>query len=148
MRFHRAVTKMATTAASAVAFTPSGRSFLGRSIAITELTPRFSGGASIASNLNSRAGGVASLPMNILERFFGGGANALTINYSKLDHPGPELAALAQDNGIRATSTRDPHLHLATFAGGCFWGMELAYQRVPGVVYTAAGYTQRSEEGK
>lgn len=26
--------------------------------------------------------------------------------------------------------------------GGCFWGLELAYQRVPGVVSTSVGYTQ------
>lgn len=30
----------------------------------------------------------------------------------------------------------------ATFAGGCFWGLELAYQRTPGVLCTCAGYTQ------
>ena len=30
----------------------------------------------------------------------------------------------------------------AVFAGGCFWGLELAYQREPGVVSTAVGYTQ------
>eukprot|EP00798_Chlamydomonas_sp_ICE-L_P007713 gene7713-881_t len=27
----------------------------------------------------------------------------------------------------------DKSMKLATFAGGCFWGLELAYQRVPGV---------------
>ncbi|GFR49326.1 hypothetical protein Agub_g11352 [Astrephomene gubernaculifera] len=32
-------------------------------------------------------------------------------------------------------------LKLATFAGGCFWGLELAYQRVPGVTSTSVGYT-------
>ncbi|RYH05120.1 hypothetical protein EON65_45605 [archaeon] len=31
---------------------------------------------------------------------------------------------------------------VATFAGGCFWSIELAFQRVPGVVKTEVGYTQ------
>ena len=35
---------------------------------------------------------------------------------------------------------------IATFAAGCFWGVELAYQREPGVVGTAVGYTQGSTE--
>lgn len=39
-----------------------------------------------------------------------------------------------------------PGLKLATFAGGCFWGLELAYQRVPGVVTTMVGYTQGQKE--
>ena len=29
----------------------------------------------------------------------------------------------------------------ATIAAGCFWGIELAYQRVPGITRTAVGYT-------
>lgn len=33
-------------------------------------------------------------------------------------------------------------LKTAVFAGGCFWGLELAYQREPGVVATKVGYTQ------
>mmetsp|Transcript_6790 Transcript_6790/g.8936 ORF Transcript_6790/g.8936 Transcript_6790/m.8936 type:complete len:351 (+) Transcript_6790:86-1138(+) len=37
-------------------------------------------------------------------------------------------------------------LKTATFAGGCFWGMELAFQRVPGVISTKVGYTQGSIE--
>ena len=31
---------------------------------------------------------------------------------------------------------------VATFAGGCFWGTELHYQRLPGVISTCVGYTQ------
>jgi peptide-methionine (S)-S-oxide reductase len=34
----------------------------------------------------------------------------------------------------------------ATFAGGCFWGLELAYQRLLGVLCTAVGYTQGNAE--
>eukprot|EP00979_Chaetoceros_neogracilis_P012892 scaffold3531_cov148-Chaetoceros_neogracile.AAC.1 len=30
----------------------------------------------------------------------------------------------------------------ATFAGGCFWGIQLAYDREPGVLATCVGYTQ------
>jgi len=33
-------------------------------------------------------------------------------------------------------------MEIATFAGGCFWGIELAYQRIPGVTHTSVGYTQ------
>lgn len=36
---------------------------------------------------------------------------------------------------------KDNGFPLATFAGGCFWGLELAFQREPGVVGTCVGYT-------
>jgi peptide-methionine (S)-S-oxide reductase len=84
---------------------------------------------------------------NLFGNFFrnfvgGGGAYDMKIDYTLLDHPGPELGQWAKNGIVPTHSLRDPELQVATFAGGCFWGMELALQRVPGVVYTTVGYTQ------
>jgi peptide-methionine (S)-S-oxide reductase len=35
---------------------------------------------------------------------------------------------------------RQPGKQTAVFAGGCFWGVQAVFQRVKGVLSTAAGY--------
>ncbi|KAL7544831.1 hypothetical protein ACHAWF_008195 [Thalassiosira exigua] len=40
----------------------------------------------------------------------------------------------------------DDRYRVATFALGCFWGGELAYQRTPGVISTQVGYTAGHKE--
>src|ERR1700676_5402119 len=41
----------------------------------------------------------------------------------------------------RAADTSAPGLEKATFAGGCFWCMQPAFDHIPGVVATTVGYT-------
>ena len=51
-----------------------------------------------------------------------------------------EAAGYAKAGEVKAKSAAGHEI--ATFGGGCFWGVELLYQRVPGVVSTAVGYAQ------
>jgi len=100
-----------------------------------------------SSNIVNRpiARATSPLQMGLLDSLFGGGAIGSKIDYTTLDHPGEELANAAKEGKALVNGVREPNLALATFAGGCFWGLELAYQRVPGVEYTAVGYTQGPE---
>ncbi|MGK3751194.1 MAG: peptide-methionine (S)-S-oxide reductase [Bacillariaceae sp.] len=42
--------------------------------------------------------------------------------------------------------TRQEVVTTATFAGGCFWGIQLAFDREPGVLATCVGYTQGNND--
>lgn len=87
----------------------------------------------------------------IFDRIFsslgGGGAFEAGIDYDSIPYPVPELAKLAMEGTVPTTLIDSTTTyHVASFAGGCFWGLELAYQRVPGVVHTATGYAQGREK--
>jgi peptide-methionine (S)-S-oxide reductase len=58
----------------------------------------------------------------------------------------PALFAFAAAFGTAAAQTAAPatpaaKTEIATFAGGCFWCMEAAFDKVKGVVSTTSGYT-------
>lgn len=78
----------------------------------------------------------------------GNGARAVvtevTDKFIKID-ANHELAGKALTFDVELVSlAKAVKLQTATFGLGCFWGPELAYQRVPGVVSTAVGYTNGS----
>jgi len=56
--------------------------------------------------------------------------------------PGPANAYGSTDiSGEYDTDMIMPPIQKATFAAGCFWGVEAAFRRVEGVVSARAGYT-------
>ena len=78
-------------------------------------------------------------------------SNGLKARVTAVDDAGVTIDAnhpcAGKSYTLRATLTAEPQvasevLQEAIFAAGCFWGLELAYQRLPGVVTTAVGYTQ------
>jgi peptide-methionine (S)-S-oxide reductase len=74
--------------------------------------------------------------------FLGGAGGAVGRDYADVK-PGSlqaEAAEYAKAREVK-TTTKDGYA-LAMFGGGCFWGIELAYARVPGVISTCVGYAQ------
>ncbi|CAM9156752.1 unnamed protein product [Choristocarpus tenellus] len=52
---------------------------------------------------------------------------------------GQSAAAVITKAAFPQVST--PVVETVIFAAGCFWGVELSFQRVPGVIKTTVGYT-------
>jgi len=81
--------------------------------------------------------------MGFLSNLFGGGDGpSLTDDQKKA-----RMEVMRKGRGCKPAPDSPPEgLEYATVAGGCFWGVELAYQRIPGVIKTAVGYTQGEVE--
>lgn len=147
MRFTKALPIVATALASscfvARAFTTP--SVLSNGVSATALpkvaTPSFlaRGGAK----------DISTTSLSLFDKLFGGssgGGFGAKIDYTAIPYPVPDLALLASAGVAGEELVRDGKTYkLATFAGGCFWGIELYYQRIPGVEYSGVGYTQGPE---
>ncbi|KAJ4899526.1 hypothetical protein Rs2_13477 [Raphanus sativus] len=60
------------------------------------------------------------------------------LGYGSTSQLDPSSAAIAEGPDDDVPS---PGQQFAQFGAGCFWGLELAYQRVPGVTKTEVGYS-------
>ncbi|CAM6033006.1 unnamed protein product [Sphagnum compactum] len=87
----------------------------------------------------------AASPARMMEKKEGGGRRFLSMlgfgtrGSSSAAETDPTTAGIAQGPD---DDTPAPGQQFAAFGAGCFWGVELAYQRVPGVTKTEVGYTQ------
>eukprot|EP00752_Nemacystus_decipiens_P013846 g12293.t1 len=118
------------------AFAPrAGAAFAGRRLAAapTSTIAAFSHVADTSGSSRSTMGMMFSNPFKKKE-----------VNYEELEGGAQEAGQAALKGEVPSKS--EGGQDIATFAGGCFWGLELAFQRVPGVTDTSVGYTQGDVE--
>lgn len=84
----------------------------------------------IASPQNSRSISYYRAPMNFLNKL---GFGTRSPDPSTMDPTIPQ----GPDDDLPAAGQQ-----FAQFGAGCFWGVELTFQRVPGVTKTEVGYSQ------
>lgn len=73
-----------------------------------------------------------------------GASYSCSFTILKINDVPPEAAHLSPPatSNSKNQSTSSSRFKVSTWALGCFWGGELAFMRVPGVVSTRVGYTQ------
>ncbi|KAJ9164005.1 hypothetical protein P3X46_023623 [Hevea brasiliensis] len=91
---------------------------------------QFSSSKPITSPQNSRPISYYRAPMNILNKL---GFGTRSSDPSTIDPTIPQ----SSDDDLPAAGQQ-----FVQFGAGCFWGVELAFQRVPGVTKTEVGYSQ------
>ena len=80
------------------------------------------------------------------------GIDRYPTNKLEFDEEEEQQEQRQQQSSSKSLSSSSPSspssspFEIATFAMGCFWGVELAFMRTPGVVGTRAGYTQGTLE--
>ena len=117
---------LTTSSARAFTITSSGRS-LQKYHVLSHKTKYFqqSGVTSTVSPSLTRS---QPRKMNTISMFFSnlfGAPTPSVIDYTTLDYPGNEMGKVAQEGEVIQSCERQPELEAATFAGGCFWGLEL-----------------------
>jgi len=125
-------------------FTSSASHIFGTGIVLSRSGLDSSSTSPVVKSASSVADRRLGMVRNLFESIFGKPPGPPSVNYDELEGAAKEAAEFALAGEVPA-KTKDG-LSIATFAGGCFWGLELAFQRVPGVVGTAVGYTQGSVE--
>ena len=79
-------------------------------------------------------------------------ARSSFLHRQQVRRPAPIAASLCDDAaayseaGAVFPATTHDGLAVATFGGGCFWGLQLAFDREPGVVDSVVGYTHGHAE--
>lgn len=139
------VSRSSITTLAAVGSCYRARAFAANSAVPANKHATFLSAARARNNIRTTA-----LPMvfdKLFSSFGGGGGFNAAIDYTALPYPCPQLATAAEDGAVLENIEKGGKKYsVASFAGGCFWGFELAYQRVEGVEYTAVGYQQGPEE--
>lgn len=138
----RVLLALALVAVPAAAFINPGKLGLTQSAGVPAVSSGLTNkGLETPRLRESLAFSVPSVKMGIMD-FLGGAVGGGARDYADLKKGSwqEETATYANEKQVKSVS-KSGH-SIATFGGGCFWGIELAYARVPGVLATSVGYAQ------